>query len=439
MPNKKEKQSLSLTHPDLAKEADGWDPSQISAGSQKSLQWRCEFGHDWFAIVNNRTRQKQGCPYCSGKRIVTGVNDLLSFAPNLAKEADGWDASTIHRTSNKLMDWKCRSGHKWRASVSNRSLRGDQCPICSGKKVLAGYNDLATLEPEFAQEADGWDPKQVTKFSNKKVDWKCAKGHKWKVAINSRSTFRTGCPTCSGQKILKGFNDLATLNPLIANQALDWNPSEFAQWSHQLVTWKCDLGHIYKARIADRSSGDGCPFCTGKKVLPGFNDLGTKNASLARQAFGWDPKTVTEFSNKSFMWQCEEGHKWKSSVNHRSNGRGCPSCAKSGFDPNIEGFLYFIRHEQWQMFQIGITNFPDDRLNKHKSSGWDVIELRGPMDGHLTQELETSMLRMLKTKGADLSNDKIAGKFDGYSEAWSMTTFDVKSIKDLMKFAEEVE
>jgi hypothetical protein len=239
--------------------------------------------------------------------------------------------------------------------------------------------------------------------------------------------------------VLSGFNDLATLNPLIANQALDWNPSEFAQWSHQLVTWKCDLGHIYKARIADRSSGDGCPFCIGKKVLAGFNDLGTKNANLARQAFGWDPKTVTEFSNKSFMWQCEEGHKWKSSVNHRSNGRGCPSCAKSGFDPNIEGFLYFIRHEQWQMFQIGITNFPDDRLNKHKSSGWDVIELRGPMDGHLTQELETSMLRMLKTKGADLSNDKIAGKFDGYSEAWSMTTFDVKSIKELMKFAEEVE
>ncbi len=439
MPAKKGTMPLSVTHPALAKEADGWDPNLVTAGSQKSLLWRCQIGHSWLAIVNNRTRQKQGCPFCSGKRLVSGVNDLFSFAPNLAEEADGWDPSTIHRTSNKKMNWKCPIGHKWKASVSNRALRGDKCPICSGKEVLPGYNDLATLEPEIAKESDGWDPTQVTKFSNKKVDWKCFEGHKWKVSINSRSTFRTGCPTCSGQKILKGFNDLETINPTLANQALNWNPSEFAQWSHKLVTWKCELGHTYMARIADRSSGDGCPFCIGKKVLSGFNDLETKNPILARQALGWDPKTVTEFSNKSLMWQCAEGHEWRSTVNHRSNGRGCPSCAKSGFDPNVDGFLYFLHNDEWQMFQIGITNFPDDRIAKHRSSGWELLEVRGPMDGHLTQQWETAILRMLKAKGADLANATIAGKFDGYSEAWSKSTFAVKSIKELFRFTEEFE
>lgn len=439
MPTKKEKQPLSVTHPELAKQADGWDPTLVTQGSQKSVQWRCEIGHSWLAIVNNRTRQKQGCPYCSGKRIVFGANDLFSFAPNLAEEADGWDASTVHRTSNKKKNWKCGIGHKWSASVSNRSLRGDKCPICSGKEVLPGFNDLATLAPEIAKESDGWDPTQVTRFSNKKADWICASGHKWKVSINSRTTFRTGCPTCSGQKILKGFNDLETINPELANQALNWDPSEFAQWSHKLVTWECDLGHTYKARIADRSSGDGCPFCIGKRVLPGFNDLETKNPILAREALGWDPKTVTEFSNKSLMWQCAEGHVWKSSVNHRSNGRGCPSCAKSGFDPNMDGFLYFLQHDEWQMFQVGITNFPDDRIAKHGISGWELVELRGPMDGHLTQQWETAILRMLKSKGADLSNATIAGKFDGYSEAWSKSTFEVKSIKELMLLTEEFE
>jgi hypothetical protein len=305
--------------------------------------------------------------------------------------------------------------------------------------VLAGYNDLATLEPEFAKEADGWDPTQVTKYSNKKVDWKCASGHKWRVSINSRSTFRTGCPTCSGQKILPGFNDLATINPALAIEAFSWDPSTYAQWSHELLTWKCNLGHIYKARIADRSSGDGCPFCIGKRVLVGFNDLETKNPSLALQAFGWDPKTVTEFSNKILMWQCAESHRWKSSVNHRSNDRGCPSCANSGFDPNIDGFLYFIQHDQWEMFQIGITNFPTDRLKKHRGGGWGLLEIRGPLDGHLAQHWETAILRMLRAKGADLSNDKIAGKFDGYSEAWSKSKFEVRSIKELMRLTEEFE
>jgi hypothetical protein len=439
VPTKKDKQPLSVTHPELAKEADGWDPAEFTSGSSKQMSWQCELGHIWLAMISNRTRQKQGCPFCSGKRLVSGVNDLFTFAPHLANEADGWDISTVHRTSNKSMNWKCKLGHKWSASVSNRSLRDGKCPICSGKKVLAGYNDLATLEPEFAKEADGWDPTRVTKYSNKKVDWKCASGHKWSVSINSRSTFRTGCPTCSGQKILPGFNDLATINPALAIEAFNWDPSTYAQWSHELLTWKCNLGHIYKARIADRSSGDGCPFCIGKRVLVGFNDLETKNPSLALQAFGWDPKTVTEFSNKILMWQCAEGHRWNSSVNHRSNDRGCPSCANSGFDPNIDGSLYLIQHAQWEMIQIGITNFPADRLKKHKGNGWEVIELRGPMDGHLTQQWETAILRMLKAKGADLSNDKIAGKFDGYSEAWSKSTFEVSSIKELMRMTEEFE
>ena len=91
------------------------------------------------------------------------------------------------------------------------------------------------------------------------------------------------------------------------------------------------------------------------------------------------------------------------------------------------------------MFQIGITNAPEDRLAKHKTLGWELLELRGPMDGHLTQQWETAILRMLKAKGADLSNAKIAGKFDGYSEAWSKSTFEVKSIKELMQLTEEFE
>jgi len=91
------------------------------------------------------------------------------------------------------------------------------------------------------------------------------------------------------------------------------------------------------------------------------------------------------------------------------------------------------------MLQIGITNFPDDRIRIHKNLGWELVELRGPMDGHLTQQWETAMLRMLKAKGADLANSKIAGKFDGYSEAWSKSTLEVRSIKELMRLTEEFE
>jgi hypothetical protein len=78
-------------------------------------------------------------------------------------------------------------------------------------------------------------------------------------------------------------------------------------------------------------------------------------------------------------------------------------------------------------------------MSEHQKNDWELIELRGPMDGHLAQQWERAILRMLKAKGADLSNDKIAGKFDGYSEAWSKSKFEAKSIKELMRLTEEYE
>jgi hypothetical protein len=91
------------------------------------------------------------------------------------------------------------------------------------------------------------------------------------------------------------------------------------------------------------------------------------------------------------------------------------------------------------MFQIGITNFPEKRISSHKKLGWEIIEILGPIDGLLAQNWETSILRMLRAKGADLSNEKIAGKFDGYSEAWSKSTFQADSIKQLMEITESYE
>ena len=82
------------------------------------------------------------------------------------------------------------------------------------------------------------------------------------------------------------------------------------------------------------------------------------------------------------------------------------------------------------MLQIGISNIPDDRLNRHERLGWKTKELRGPMDGHLTQQWESAILRMLKAKGADLSNSKIAGKFDGTQKHGVKTGSQLNQLKN---------
>lgn len=101
--------------------------------------------------------------------------------------------------------WKCSKGHEWQAIVSNRTGKKCGCPICSGKKVLAGYNDLQTVNPELAAE---WNyekngnllPSGVTAKSNKKVWWKCGKcGYEWEAAVSNRSVGR-GCSSCSKKR-----------------------------------------------------------------------------------------------------------------------------------------------------------------------------------------------------------------------------------------------
>jgi len=75
----------------------------------------------------------------------------------------------------------------------------------------------------------------------------------------------------------------------------------------------------------------------------------------------------------------------------------------------------------------------------YQSSGWELLEIRGPMDGLLAYEWEQSILKLLRKKGADLGNSTVAGTFDGYTESWVASSFPVKSIKELMQLVQEDE
>ena len=433
---------LATTNPEIASQAYGWDPTLVTSGTSLRRKWVCHKGHLWDTSIAHRTSlgKETGCPVCAGKKVEVGFNDLATTNPEIASQAYGWDPTLVIGGSTIRRKWRCEKGHEWEISATSRISKKAGCPICSNNKVLVGFNDLATTNPDIANQAIGWDPREYSFGSGVSKKWRCEKGHEWSAVIGSRLKKENGCPFCSGHKVLKGFNDLSTTHPNLALEAVGWDPTAITGGSNKNLRWRGVCGHEWKTMVATRTGNlSGCPVCANLQILVGFNDLATTHPWLAKEAKDWDTSTVVAGSPKKRRWVCTEGHEWNATIAHRSNGRGCPSCAKSGFDPNKDGYLYFLQHTGWEMFQIGITNFPDDRLGSHKRLGWEVLELRGPMDGHLTQQWETSILRMLKAKGADLSNTTIAGKFDGYSEAWSKPTFEVRSIKELMRLTEEFE
>ena len=319
-------QSLAKNYPELAKE---WHPSKngklkpelVSYGSDKKVWWLCIKGHEWEAVISSRVSDV-GCPFCSGNKVIKGENDLLTLYPSIAAE---WHPTRngklkpddVAIKSNKKVWWLAKCGHEWETSVILR-INGNNCPYCGSQKLLKGFNDLKTKNPELAKE---WHPSKngelkpenVISGSHKKAWWLGKCGHEWEAIIGDRTRSGNGCPFCSNNKLLVGFNDLKTKNPELVKE---WHPSKngelkpenFFPNSHVKVWWICSRGHEYESYINHRNNGTGCPICNCKLIIKGINDLETLNPNLARY---WDnkknkekPSEVSIKSGKRVWWLC---------------------------------------------------------------------------------------------------------------------------------------
>jgi hypothetical protein len=439
---------LATTHADLAAEADGWDPRTISMGSHQTVKWKCKAGHTFSATPNSRTSKASGCPTCANLVIARGFNDIATTHPDLAKQAHGWDPTTIGGGSGARLLWECDAGHVWETTPINRTWNKTGCPICSNFQVLAGYNDLATLFPAVAGQAHGWDPSTVAGRSKSKRRWRCDLGHEWNAVVSARTLAGTGCPFCAGSRALPGFNDLATKFPHIAAQAVGWDPSHVMPSSNTQRRWRCDLGHEWMAAPGNRTQqGQNCPYCSNKRVLPGFNDLATTHPHMVSEAL-FDTASVVAGSQKRLPWLCQQcGHKWTATPQSRVRGTGCPSCAPGGYDPGEPAWLYLFEQPLWEMQQVGITNDPGRRIAEHGKNGWALLDMRGPMDGVLAKDWERSILLCLRARAVPTTASGVlrepsretARRGRRHGEAWWMRDLEVRTVRELMHLVEQRE
>lgn len=245
--------------------------------------------------------------------------------------------------SGKMAWWKCDCGHSWRAKIYSVKA-GCTCPYCSGRNVIPGETDLATTHPQLVpmwSQRNRLLPGEAAAGSDKKVIWVCEKGHEWEARISAVVLDGCGCPYCAGKRAIPGETDLQTLRPDIMeqwdgekNRGID--PGKVLPSSHDKVWWKCELGHSWQAMIfaRTRENSSGCPYCTGRQVLAGFNDLATLKPKVAKEWYQslngtLRPEDVTLGSNKRVWWQCSEGHVWQAVIYSRTRKKhaGCPVCA----------------------------------------------------------------------------------------------------------------
>jgi DNA-directed RNA polymerase subunit RPC12/RpoP len=327
-------------------------PTDVTAGSRKKVFWLDEnCGHDWEAIILNRSKG-YGCPYCAGRAVWAGFNDLATTHPVLARQ---WHPTlngdltpyNVSAGSTRMVHWIDEFNHVWKSTVANRK-NGNGCPVCSNKQILAGFNDFATTHSEIAAELHptkngSLDSSTIFAGSQKRLWWLCPdKSHVYDMNLNERTSNNQNCPYCSHTRVLAGETDLETTHPVVA---AEWHsskngkilPSQVFAGSNKRFWWKCPkAGHEWQAAVSGRTnsrSPSGCPQCWGRVTIVGETDLPTTYPEIARY---WHPtkngdlkvEQVSAGSNKRVWWLVSCNHEWEDTVNHiTARGLNCPYCS----------------------------------------------------------------------------------------------------------------
>lgn len=236
----------------------------------------------------------------------------------------------VHENTSVL--WRCGFGHEWRSRLIKR-LSGFGCVYCSGAKILAGWNDVATLYKDILEFWD--DPRSpIGLKQSEDVFWRCRKGHSFKVSALSYKKCVEPYPYCGGRLAIPGVNGLDVKFPELAKKFSLLNEvsvSEVLPYSNKKYIWFCSMRHYYTSSPNKQVAGHGCTYCSNKRVLSGFNDLAYLFPSIALEYSGKNSLPAHEIaskSNKEVEWSCSKcGGEWKTSVAHRTNlGNACPHC-----------------------------------------------------------------------------------------------------------------
>ena len=139
-------------------------PDKIASGSHKTVWWLGKCGHEWEYILSQRVKGK-GCPFCFGRKVLPGFNNLATKRPDLMEE---WDYSKNDENplilsvgSNLRVWWKCKNGHEWQATIDKRSLSGEVVQFVQERRLSRDSMTLPVNIPNWPR--NGILPRTVPK------------------------------------------------------------------------------------------------------------------------------------------------------------------------------------------------------------------------------------------------------------------------------------
>lgn len=329
-------------------------------------------GHRWQQKITNRGAAAQQCPVCTGDIFQSGVNDLITLCPEVARE---WHPTKnvpltpaqLSISSGQRVWWTCKEcRNEWATKVNSRT-KGNRtgCPRCgqdlvwekrgkpaheksvagrAGPEVLAQWSARNTERPEDVYFGN-------TTLALWWIHPDCR--HEWRQSAYNRAEAASGCPVCNGRIVVAGINDLATTDPQVAAR---WHPKlnglvtprDLRRFSNKKFWWRCPTCQAPYERTVTGMVTKGSVLCrdcarkaAGQKraaPIPGHS-FADEHPGISEE---WHPtlneslrsNQVRSGSNKSVWWLCSYGHSWQAQVSHRTSPRTkrtCPHCAPGSY------------------------------------------------------------------------------------------------------------
>lgn len=378
-----ESNSLQTLRLDLAKQ---WHPTKngaltpenVVAGGHRKVWWQCKYGHEWQAPIGKRLKQTWPCPKCTLRtslmelrvyselkiifekvelqKIKHGVEcDVYLPGIKLAIEVDGY---FYHRQKQRKDENKNLVLEKHGISVMR--LR-ENLPRIREHDVECKYSDkhfdVINRLLKSILELKVCSSNEESLINDYLIGRRLKNDEGFKQLWN-----RFPAPAL-GASILETHKTLA--QEWIESKNGRLTPADVTHGSSRIIWWQCKRGHEYKARVARRCAGDGCPYCSGQKVCKD-NCLATKQPTLAKE---WHPtkngdltpQDVTPGSSKmKVWWRCEKGHEWEMRPLARSHGQNCPFCVgKKASKDNCLATMNPRLAKEWHPIRNGDT-YPND-------------------------------------------------------------------------------
>ena len=120
----------------------------------------------------------------NSKNVISGVNDLATKCPKISamwSAKNTYTPSEVSAGSNKKAWFVCPDcKHEFEASICNvvHTVQNGStgCPVCAGRKVVSGINDLATKCPKVVpmwSDKNDYTPSEISARSERRAIFVC--------------------------------------------------------------------------------------------------------------------------------------------------------------------------------------------------------------------------------------------------------------------------